>query len=355
MKNIPFGKLKELFSVRRIIIYLIIIIALITAIPSAKVMNVSSDVSKSNTTEAETNTETTEPVTEESTEQETEPPETEPPVTEPPVTEAPATEPPVTEPPDTESPVTAPPATEPPAVEITAPDQTILNGTVTMGEITPSVSDPTAPAPTPDPLPETVPVETIPPAPQKTAPSFFDNCLFIGDSRTVGLEMNGDIGSARVFASIGMTVRRAFQEVLNVEGLGRHDLDAVLMDKQYDKVYLMLGINEIGGTIEKTVQKYGELVNRIRYLQPNAKLYILANLHIVTTRSERDEVYNNTRLNSINAGISTYADNVNIFYLDVNPLFDDNTGGLEKAYTSDDFHLLGKYYTVWLDWIAEHS
>ena len=40
-------------------------------------------------------------------------------------------------------------------------------------------------------------------------------------------------------------------------------------------------------------------------------------------------------------------------YLDVNQVFDDENGNLAAGYSSDGAHVLGKYYSVWVDWIRE--
>lgn len=38
-------------------------------------------------------------------------------------------------------------------------------------------------------------------------------------------------------------------------------------------------------------------------------------------------------------------------YIDVNSLFDDENGNLSMAYSTDGAHILGKYYSVWVEWI----
>lgn len=42
-------------------------------------------------------------------------------------------------------------------------------------------------------------------------------------------------------------------------------------------------------------------------------------------------------------------------YLDVNPVFDDENGNLRADYSTDGSHILGKYYSVWVDWLKEAS
>ncbi len=182
----------------------------------------------------------------------------------------------------------------------------------------------------------------------------FENCLFIGDSRTVGFLRYADTGKADVFASTGMNVFRIAKEEIKVNDEMR-DLASFVGNKKYEKIYLMLGINEIGYDLDRVIKEYGEFVDYLREVQPDSILYLQANLHITHERSSKDKFYNNERLNYINDGIKGYADGNKIIYIDVNPVFDDADGGMKAEIAYDDFHPKGKYYTDWLNWIADNS
>lgn len=186
-------------------------------------------------------------------------------------------------------------------------------------------------------------------------PTVFDNCLFIGDSRTIGLKKYGRLGSADVFATVGMNCFRVLSETVNVPGVGSTTLDGLLSAKKYTKIYFMLGLNEIGYDSNSVIKKYGAIVDHLRTSCPNSKIVLCANLHIVYSRSSSDAVYNNTALNRLNEGLKALANGTDIIYVDVNPLFDDTNGALRADYTVDDFHLLGKYYDQWSAWLAENS
>ena len=64
------------------------------------------------------------------------------------------------------------------------------------------------------------------------------------------------------------------------------------------------------------------------------------------------EIYNNQNVNLINEVIEGLADGERLIYLDVNELFDDEEGYLNEEYTSDAFHVLGRYYEDWVDWLC---
>ena len=285
---------------------------------------------------------------------ETEAPETEAPETEAPETEAPETEAPETEAPETEAPETEVPETEAPETEApeTEAPETEAPETEAPETEAPETEAPETEAPETE-APETeAPAEKEPMVLDPLDPSEFDNSLFIGDSRTMGLLYYGKLGEADVFATHGMTVFRAFTQEIEVKSAGLTTLEPLLQSKSYDRVYIMLGINEIGSSIEGIMPKYTELVSRIRETQPEATIYVCANLHIAYSKSSVDSVYNNTRLNAINEFASTLADGEKIKYLDINEYFDDENGCLPEEYTTDGFHPGPPQYRTWVQWLC---
>ncbi len=186
-------------------------------------------------------------------------------------------------------------------------------------------------------------------------PEYFDDALFIGDSRTVGLMEYGSIKNATFFANTGMDIYKIYNQKINVGNQGKTDLISLLENNKYSKVYVMLGINELGCNFNTTLKKYSELIDTIKSLQPKAIIYIQANMHVSESRSASDDVFNNDNINNFNSNIATLADNITTFYIDVNPLFDDENGNLRADYTHDNTHVLGKHYKTWTDWIASNA
>lgn len=181
---------------------------------------------------------------------------------------------------------------------------------------------------------------------------YFEDALFIGDSRTLGLMEYGNIAGADFFAHSGMSVFGLDKKKISVADLGKVNFSELLESKVYGKVYLMLGINELGYKFETFEKKYLETVERIQSKQEDAVIYLCANMHVTEEQSLQDEIYNNHNINRVNEMIAGLADNKERFYIDVNELFDDGTGNLSEEYTSDAFHVYGKYYTDWAEWLC---
>lgn len=191
---------------------------------------------------------------------------------------------------------------------------------------------------------------------QKTVESVtMKDTLFIGDSRTVGLSEYGNLTDADFFCSTGLNVYDLEKEVVTIPNVGHTTLANLLSSKQYHKIYVMLGINELGYDRDQTVNAYRKAIQQIQNAQPEAILFIEANLHVSTSRSSSDGIYNNSNINQFNEQIAKLANNKDCFYIDVNPLFDDAQGGLSSDKTSDDTHPYAKYYAEWGRWIIEET
>ena len=182
-----------------------------------------------------------------------------------------------------------------------------------------------------------------------------EDALFIGDSRTVGLMEYGGIDGADYFCTVGMSVYNIYKKPVSVSNVGKVTLTELLNSKKYGKIYIMLGINEVGYKFSSTLEKYSELIAFIKGKQPEAVIFIQANLHVTKSRSDSDKVVNNTAINDLNTELAKLADGKSNFYLDANILFDDKTGALSSDKSGDSTHLYAKYYSEWGKWIIRQT
>lgn len=187
---------------------------------------------------------------------------------------------------------------------------------------------------------------------------YFADAVFIGDSRTVGMyEYGGLEETATFYASTGLTVYKLFSaEIVTVSGQKKKiSVEEALQQNSFAKIYLMVGINEMGtGTVETFTEKYNEVVQHLQELQPDAVIYIQGIMKVTTERSGQGDYINNEGIEARNAELKKLADNQRIFYLDVNPLICDETGGMAPSYTFDGVHLKAKYVELWKEFLKAH-
>ena len=183
--------------------------------------------------------------------------------------------------------------------------------------------------------------------------SYFDDALFIGDSRTVGLRNYTDLSEhADFYCETSLTIYKVLEE--NFDGQGT--VEEALEDHDYGKIYLMVGINELGrGTTEDFMAEYTRVVDRLHELEPEAKIFVQGVMRVTGDKNSSDAIFNNSNINARNNAIATLADNQQIFYIDVNEAVCDEEGNLISEYTFDQIHLLGAYCDLWKQFLLVHG
>ena len=188
---------------------------------------------------------------------------------------------------------------------------------------------------------------------------YFSDAVFIGDSRTVGMYEYGGLEDISTFyASTGLTVYKLFSaEIVSLPGQKKKiTVEEALQQNSFAKIYLMIGINEMGtGTVDTFTEKYKEVLQHLQELQPDAIIYIQGIMKVTTERSNQGDYINNEGIDARNLELEKLADNQKIFYLDVNPLVCDETGGMVPDYTFDGVHLKAKYIEIWKNFLKEHA
>lgn len=185
--------------------------------------------------------------------------------------------------------------------------------------------------------------------------SFFDDALFIGDSRMVGIASYGGLGKAKFFCKKSLSTAGIYSATASVSGYGNVTLGQLFKKASFGKVFIMLGINECASKLDTTGGRYKDLVNWVKQQQPNATIYVMANLLVTKARSDKN-IYGitNARLIALNERQAENADNETVFYMDCNEYFGDGKGNLSSTYSGDGVHPYGKYYKTWGQWIREH-
>jgi lysophospholipase L1-like esterase len=184
--------------------------------------------------------------------------------------------------------------------------------------------------------------------------SWYSDVLFIGDSRTVGLRDYARSGDADYFCSVGMTVFKILDEKTKASdhNFSKQTLESLLSTKTYGKIFISLGINECGYSTSSLIGAYSKLINRIRELQPNAKIILQGIITVTKNYAGSREYFHPKHINAVNERIKGLSNGSTIFYIDANPYFTDSNGYLYTNITGDGCHFTGKYYKEWAKWIS---
>ena len=187
--------------------------------------------------------------------------------------------------------------------------------------------------------------------------SYFDDAVFIGDSRTQGFILYNGLSNATAYMDKGLKVDTAFTKAdIDVNGVKMSAMDALAQNTTFQKVYVMLGINELGWAYSDIfIEKYGELVDKIKEIKPDAKIYIQSILPVSEKKSNSDKIYNMTKINEYNSLIQKMAEEKKVYYLNVAEAVADDNGYLPEEATTDGVHLNKEYCAKWLDYLKSHT
>lgn len=201
---------------------------------------------------------------------------------------------------------------------------------------------------------ETIP-ETAPPS-SSVENDYFNDAVFIGDSRTEGFFMYTDLTNAKAFAHKGLTVDTVFTDpVVNMNGSKLSIVEA-LRQTSFQKVYIMLGVNETGWAYNSIfIEKYTKLVEEIQIINPNATIYLQSILPVSSEVSSTHDYIKNEKINEYNGFIKQIAEEKNVHYLNVSEAVAAPNGALPDDAAVDGIHLKKEYCEKWLEYLKKHT
>ena len=185
---------------------------------------------------------------------------------------------------------------------------------------------------------------------------YFSDAIFIGDSRTQGFILYSGLTGTTAYADRGLSVESVFtKDVIQIGDKKIPIMDA-LASTPFSKVYLMLGVNELGWPYSNVFQqKYQAVVQRIKEINPDAEIYVQSILPVSKSKSDGDKIYNNPRITEYNQLIQEVAAEEEVYYLNVAEAVADEDGALPEDASTDGVHLNKPYCQKWLAYLKNHT
>lgn len=219
-----------------------------------------------------------------------------------------------------------------------------------------------------EPVPENVPAEPVPediPAEPEWAPvaesgavedDYFADAVFLGDSRTEGFSLYSGLKQGTYLYSVGATVESVFtKDVRQASGVQEPLLDT-LAGVECGKVYIMLGVNELGWVYpEKFQEQYGKVVDRVRQDHPEAEIYIQSILPVSAGQEAKKSYVNNGRIALYNQLLEELAQEKACAYVNVAETVTGEDGCLREELTADGVHLNQEGCRQWLAYLRTHT
>ena len=173
--------------------------------------------------------------------------------------------------------------------------------------------------------------------------SFFADAAIIGNSLVEGLRLYSGLTTCDYYGATSMTVVSAGNSVL--QRLDR---------REYGKIYILLGINEIGMNSWTFKERYINLIDRIAAIQPGADIYIMGLTPVSLSKSNSSSSFNMNRVREYNERLYEIAEEKGHYYIDLCEALAGPDGYLPEGSTWDGVHLNAAYYKVWLEYLKYH-
>lgn len=196
------------------------------------------------------------------------------------------------------------------------------------------------------------------PVPQSPAvdSSYFDEAVFIGDSRTEGMITATGLYNAKAFTHKGLTVDTAFKDlVVEIDGQYYTVVDA-LNYTSFNKVYIMLGINETGWIYSsKFIEGYVKIIDAIKAANPNAQIYVQEILPVSNSVSSTHDYIKNSKIDEYNQLLRQMAEEQQVYFIDTASSVAAEDGSLPEDAAVDGIHMKNSYCQKWLDYLMTHT
>ena len=200
----------------------------------------------------------------------------------------------------------------------------------------------------------------------------FDGVKGLGPKQAQTLERNlekaGGI-SVREYGKREVVLRRGEDpEGIGILQSGILLLESVNLDGQlltvaealeradYGKVYIMLGLNELGWVYESVfAEDYWKIIDVIRSSHPEAEIYVQSIMPVSRLKDGDGGVYTNANVVRLQKALCEMCLEKGVHYVNVAEAVQDAEGFLPDASTPDGVHLTPECCGLWADYLKTHT
>lgn len=186
--------------------------------------------------------------------------------------------------------------------------------------------------------------------------SYFNDAVFIGDSRMEGFRNSSGITQGTFLTSVGLAINDMDKQIISTAD-GDISVYQGLSGQQYNKIYLMLGANDLGYyPWDSFLPTFKAVLEQFHQLQPQAIIYVCSVIYVDETKIEAGFEYdNNENVRTINGYILEACEELwYSYYLNLNEIFSDGTGALFTDASPDGIHLYPDYLEMMLQYLKTH-
>jgi len=197
---------------------------------------------------------------------------------------------------------------------------------------------------------------------------WFDDAAFVGDSVSIYLSQYGKgeeaLGDATFLVAGSYSTANAMAPVSGkslhpaYQGTKMKTEDAIALSGA-NKVYIMLGMNDIGMGLDKAVERYVAFIRTILEKSPNAQIYLQSVTPMVKGSTISGKSLNNANICEYNERMKNICQENGWYYLDVASVLRDEEGYLKSEYCNDNptmgIHIYPGAIPLWVEYLRTHT
>lgn len=197
----------------------------------------------------------------------------------------------------------------------------------------------------------------VPAQAQAVEDSYFDDAVFIGDSRMEGFRNLSGISGGSFVTAVGMELENFYTDAQISTAKGTVTALDALKNLNYSKIYMMLGTNELGAwDMDAVRESYKNVLNDIKKLSSSADptVYVYSVVYVEESLVTTGDYVNNTNVDAVNLEILKMCQEEGYHYINLNEVLSDGAHSLISGASSDGIHLEQEYCQIWLDYTKTH-
>ena len=205
--------------------------------------------------------------------------------------------------------------------------------------------------------------------------SYFNDAVFIGDSISYGFELyvtekhaNGEtvLGEAQFLTSGSLSYGNSLWDVSDESVHPTYNgekmkLEDAIAQIKPGKIFILLGTNDVAlYGVEQTIANADTEISRMLEASPGAEIFIMSTTPKYSPAEiDVDGALNNADIDALNVAMRQFAVEKGYNFMNIAPLFKDETGGLAADYCSDKegmgIHFTSAAYDIWLDFLYSYG
>lgn len=186
---------------------------------------------------------------------------------------------------------------------------------------------------------------------------WFDDSAIIGHSLMEGFEgFAGVKSNIHYFTATGLSAAGTVgYSKFDLPNGGKGTLKKGLGQKQFSKIYIMLGTNEITTSKERYKENMQAILDVVRETQgEDIPIYIL-NATPTTKKKSDSTPFNLKNIQKLNEAIAELCEEQECYLVDLYSCFADEDGYLPSKNSTDGVHITASQYKVMANYILSHT